>query len=206
MLSDLRGQQADKIRQLFQYDTERASVKYNPGEAPGPHVEGYEPPTDRIIDPMIGARAASMETQGTASELADIMQRMSARKAMLDDAYKKGLQLHELGLKAMESEFNMLDKLGQNVMSREKYQDDKDTEEKEMSIEDFLKLFGYDDQSTQQTETLSSLAPQYTPRNINEVVKHNGYLWKYDTKAKSWQQVGDEKQQATQPPSYFIPD
>lgn len=204
-LTALRGQHADKVAQLFKYDTERAQVTYNPGEAPGPHVEGYTPPTDRIIDPMIGARAASNQTQATAIELGDIMTQIAQRKDLLADTYQKGLDVYNAGIEAQKLEFDALNKIFSNAFEMKKYETDlaesKKKTEGELSMEDFMKLMYGEEESAPTTP--DPMSPQYTPANPNVTVEHNGALWKYDKTAGKWNQVGESE---LTPPSYFTPD
>lgn len=140
-LGALRGQHADKIKQLFAHDTQVAQVNFQPKEAPGPHAEGYTPPESRIIDPLIGQRASSAETQATAGELGDIMARISGRRAALDDAYNKALALHEKNIRTQESEISMLDKIFQNQMQLKQFEAAQEKEKKAGASEKDLQTY-----------------------------------------------------------------
>lgn len=108
MLGGMRSSYSDKLKQLFEYDTQMAQTYFQPQEAPGPHAPGYQPPEQMVLDPMIGAKARSIQQQGTVGELGDIWKDITTRKDEMETAYEKGLRLYQLGLEAQKEELGAL--------------------------------------------------------------------------------------------------
>lgn len=189
-LGALRGQHADKIKQLFAHDTQVAQVNFQPKEAPGPHAEGYTAPESRILDPLIGQRASSAQTQATAGELGDIMTRISGRRAMLDDAYNKALTLHEKNIRAQESEISMLDKIFQNQMQLKQFEAAQEKEKKSGASDKDLQTY---------LDTIMGLKGRREAASVP--AEDSGYLHE-PTKAKSIEEI--KKVQRTLPKSSQI--
>lgn len=115
-ISALRSNHADKVRQLFDHDTQLADVYFQPQGAPAVEGETVAKPEPMLIDPTIGMRASSAQTRATAGELGDILSRIAARKDEIQDTYQRGLDLYTLGLQARQKELDSrskeLDALG----------------------------------------------------------------------------------------------
>src|SRR3990167_10448897 len=73
IVNTLRGQQSEKIKQLFSHDQQLADVKFQPQAAPAGTGEAVTQPEARLIDPTIGLKASSTQTQATAAEAGDIL-------------------------------------------------------------------------------------------------------------------------------------
>lgn len=109
-ITALRSQHADKVKQLFDYDSKLAPVYFQPQAAPAVAGETVEQPGQRIIDPLIGMRSSSTQTQATASELADILSRIGKRKDTLTENMDKALTLFKYGLQIKQMEMDSLEK------------------------------------------------------------------------------------------------
>lgn len=102
----LRSQQADKIKQLFDHDTQLAQTYFQTQQAPGPQPTNpaYTPPQQMVVDPTIGMRAATQQNQATAAEMADIGTQIANRKDILTEGLAKAMQLFQFGLEARKME------------------------------------------------------------------------------------------------------
>jgi hypothetical protein len=196
----LRNNQADKIKQLFEHDTKLAPVYMQPQEAGGPHAEGYQAPEQRIIDPMIGLKAASTQTQATAGELGDIGKAIEKRKDFLMDIYEKamagftmGLQMKKMELDSLNDEFSQILKLKE---LEEKQNENKQKAKDKEASEAFFKMLQAQIGEAGNTTQLgvggggtSATPPMYAPRDPNQIVSNGGTLWKYNTKTGKWDNV-----------------
>jgi hypothetical protein len=182
-------QHADKVKQLFNYDSKLAQVSFQPTEVGGQNEAGYSAPESRILDPMIGLQAASQQQSATAGEVGDLLKMMNSRKQSLEDTYSKGLEIYKLGLAAQQLEVDAINKLFSNAMEMEKLKETKrqfnvkQTETKnKMSLEDLLKL-------GQMGSSSSARPPAFTPVDVNKSYESDGHQWKYDTKTNQWQNI-----------------
>lgn len=124
-----RAAQADKVKQLFSYDSQLAQTKFQPTAAPGATVTGAPPetPPEMILDPLIGLKAANTQTMETANEAIDIGQNISKRKDVLAESLDKALKLFQVGLEikkaeqaSLQDEFTNLINLDKLALEREK--------------------------------------------------------------------------------------
>lgn len=105
-IAGARAAQADKVRQLFDHDTNLAQVKFQPQTTPGSTVSGAPAttPSEMILDPLIGMKAANTETMQTANEAIDIGQSISKRKDYLSESLDKALKLFQIGMQIKQAE------------------------------------------------------------------------------------------------------
>lgn len=106
----LRGQQSEKLKQLFAHDQQLADVRFNPQPtpaAPGEVVPASEP---RLIDPTIGLRASSQQTMATVGEASDILKQIETRKDFLAGERDKALSMLQLLIQAGKDEQSALEK------------------------------------------------------------------------------------------------
>lgn len=109
-ISALRSQQSDKLKQLFDFDSQVAQRTYQPIESAGPYSQGYTPPEPRVLDPTIGLLASSYQKKATAGELADISTDIARRKDYLSGERDKALTMLQAVLDANEKEQRGLEK------------------------------------------------------------------------------------------------
>lgn len=112
-LGALRSQQAEKLKELFAHDQQLADVYFQPQPAPG----GEAPPlaeAPRLIDPTIGLRASSQQTQAAAGEVADILNQIGVRKDYLSSERDKtlaildrALQINDREVKGLENQLSL---------------------------------------------------------------------------------------------------
>src|SRR3990167_2780333 len=120
VIGGLRGNQNQKINQLFAHDTQLAQTHFTPQAAPSAPGETVSQPTDRIIDPMIGLRAASTQQRSTAAELADIITQIAQRKDLLDDQYDKEYKAYLADMSKRKDVLNtMVDQLNAAIKMKE---------------------------------------------------------------------------------------
>ena len=98
IIGGLRSNQNDKINQLFAHDTQLAQTTFQPQAAPAAPGETVAQPEQRIIDPMIGLRAASTQQRNTAAELGDILTQIAQRKDELDQKWDKEYKSYISGI------------------------------------------------------------------------------------------------------------
>jgi len=144
-----RAAQADKVKQLFDHDSQLAQVKFQPQAAPGATVTGApaETPPEMILDPLIGLKAANTQTMETANEAIDIGQNIAKRKDVLAESLDKALKLFQIGLEikkaereSLKDEFSSL--LSLDELNLKKNAAGKATAGKEALTELFNKLTG----------------------------------------------------------------
>jgi len=102
-LQGLRQNQASKVAELFKYDTQMAQRSYQPQA-----LEGQPQPEARILDPSIGLKAASTQTQALGQELGDIGSQIATRKDYLAESMDKAMSLFKFGLEAKKLEQDSL--------------------------------------------------------------------------------------------------
>lgn len=105
-VAQTRAAQAEKVKQLFQYDNQLAQTSFQPQAAPGPSPTGGAPtiPDPMIVDPTIGLRAANTQTMATAQEAIDLGQQITKRKDFLAESLEKALKLFQIGMQIKEAE------------------------------------------------------------------------------------------------------
>ena len=103
-ISALRGQQADKVKQLFAHDQQLAQV-YTPMQAaPGASTGQVTMPDQQIMNPLTGQIAATQQSQNTVGELTDIMTQIAKRKDDLNTSRTDALDLLKTGLSMKQQE------------------------------------------------------------------------------------------------------
>ena len=95
-LKSLRGNETDKIKELYNHDKRMAETYANPESA------------SYLADPYAREKALSMQSGATAGELSDIRGNISTRKDVLGDALEKALKLLNYGLEASKLEYSGL--------------------------------------------------------------------------------------------------
>jgi len=136
VINSLTAEHDAKARELFEYDMKVAPTYFKPGGAPGPHVEGYQPPEQVMLDPLTGIQAASIQTKAIGNELTDIRGKSEKRRDFLMDIYQQNLRAHQEATNTKREELKFLQDLYQSVMSEER--EDKKTQ-KEQEKADKLK-------------------------------------------------------------------
>ena len=200
VVNTLRGQQSEKLKELFAHDQQLADV-YTTGslEAPGPHNPGYTPPAPRLVDPTIGLRASSVQTQATAAEVGDILRLIETRKDTLNTERDKSLKMLQSIIDANKNEqASLAQQMGWLFEERRTKVAERAGTDEGMSWADFLKIFNKKDEKTNVTQNPKE-APTFAPRDPKQVVAYKGKRWKYNIQKGIWEEV-EQKTSDSRPP------